>query len=104
MPSIHPAALEHELRRWMRPDAHRFVSPTWRRVVQPGSEAAAVFRLYEAKSRPDQPRVPEGVSEGGQLTEDGGGGLGGRLPTNAKPAQYRPLERTHTAQAGFGIL
>ena len=76
MPYIHPAAREHELRRWMRPDAHRFISPTWRRVVQPGSEAAAIFGLYEAKYRPDQPRVPKGVREGGQWTDDGGG-LGG---------------------------
>jgi hypothetical protein len=78
MRHIHPAAREHELRRWMRPDAHRFVSPTWRRVVRLGSEAAAVFGLYEAKYRPDQPRVPRGVPEGGQWTEDGGaGGAGG---------------------------
>jgi hypothetical protein len=74
MPYIHPAALEHELRRWMRPDAHRFVSPTWRRVVQSGSEAAAVFGLYEAKYRPDQPRVPRGVPEGGQFADEGSGG------------------------------
>ena len=74
MPYIHPAAREHELRRWMRPDAHRFVSPTWRRVVQAGSEAAAIFGLYEAKYRPDQPRVPKGVPEGGQWTDDAGAG------------------------------
>ncbi len=74
MPYIHPAALAHELRRRMRPDARRFISPSWRRVVQPGSEAAAIFSRYEAKYRPDQPRVPKGVPEGGQWTDDGGGG------------------------------
>jgi len=77
MPYIHPAALAHELRRWMRPDAHRFISPSWRRVVQPGSEAAAIFSRYEAKYRPDQPRVPKGVPEGGQWTDDGGAGGSG---------------------------
>jgi hypothetical protein len=72
MPYIYPAALELELRRWMRPDAHRFISPDWRRFVQPGSEAAAVLGRYEAKYRPDQPRVPVGVREGGQWTDAGG--------------------------------
>jgi len=71
MPYIHPAALEHELRRWMRPDAHRFVGPAWRQFVQPGSEAAAIFSLYEAKYRPDQMRVPKGVAEGGRFADEG---------------------------------
>jgi hypothetical protein len=73
MPSIHPAAREHEVRRWMRPDAHRFVSPTWRRFVQPGSEAAALFSRYEAKYRPDQLRHPKGVPEGGRFADEGRG-------------------------------
>ena len=73
MPAIHRAALAHELRRWMRPDAHRFIGLGWRRLLKPGSEAAALFSRYEAKYRPDQPRVPAGVREGGQWTTDGGG-------------------------------
>ena len=54
------AYLEHELKRWMRPDAHHFVRPDWRRCVKPGSELASVFELYERKYRPDQLRDDQG--------------------------------------------
>lgn len=74
----HPAAIAHDLKRWMRPDAYRFIRPGWRRYVRPESEAAAIFGRYEAKYRTDQPRVPAGVRQGGQWTDDGGrGGSGG---------------------------
>jgi hypothetical protein len=90
MPYFHPAALDHEFGRWMRPDAYRFMRADWRRFVQPGSDAAALFSRIEAKYRPDQPRVPKGVPEGGQWTSEAGGGTtesggGDRLATHAKP-------------------
>jgi hypothetical protein len=49
-------ALEREIRRWARPDAHLFVRPDWRRFVKPGSDAAMVFEIYERKFRVDQLR------------------------------------------------
>lgn len=69
-----PEYLERELKRWARPDAHRFVKSDWRRFVKPKSDAAMVFGLYERKFRPDQARVPPGSREGGQWTDEGGGG------------------------------
>jgi hypothetical protein len=60
-------ALERELKRWMRPDARNFVRPDWRRFVVPGSEAAAVFGVYEQKYRPDQLR-----DELGRWADEGG--------------------------------
>jgi hypothetical protein len=73
-----PAALERELLRGMRPDAHRFIRPDWRRQVKPGSDLWSLYERFERKYSPDQPRVPAGAREGGQWTsEDGGGGGGG---------------------------
>ena len=108
MPLINPAYLEHQPKRWMRPDAHHFVRPDWRRFVRPGFEDALPFALYGRKYRPDQPRVPAGSREGGQWTSDGGGNgsqtgrndpriLSDTTPVNeAKPwaqyAQNRPRE------------
>ena len=60
MSAIKNAYLEHQIKRWMRPDAHRFVRPDWRRYVAPGSDAAAVFELYERKYREDQLRDDHG--------------------------------------------
>lgn len=74
MPIIHPAALERELLRGMRPDAHRFIRPDWRRQVKPGSDLWALYERFERKYSPDQPRVPTGVREGGQWSSEDGGG------------------------------
>jgi hypothetical protein len=63
--------LPRGLNRWARPDAHHFVRSDWRRSVAPGSDAAAVFDIYEQKYRPDQARVPAGSSEGGRWTAEG---------------------------------
>lgn len=71
MVQIKSAYLEHQLKRWMRPDAHLFVRPDWRRHVRPGFEDDLPFALYERKYSPDQARVPSGSSEGGQWTSDG---------------------------------
>lgn len=60
MPYIHPAALEHRLKRWMRPDAHRFIRPDWRRFVRPGSELESFYESFERKYSPDQPRDDHG--------------------------------------------
>jgi hypothetical protein len=76
MPPINSAYLEHQLKRWMRPDAHHFVRPDWRSFVRPGFEADHPFALYERKYSPNQPRVPAGSREGGQWTSDGGGNDG----------------------------
>jgi len=73
MTIIAPAALERALLRGMRPDAHLFVRPDWRRHVRPGFEDDLPFALYEQKYRPDQPRVPAGSREGGQWTDDESG-------------------------------
>lgn len=66
-------ALEREIRRWARPNAHLFARPDWRRFVKPGSDAAMVFEIYEQKYRPDQARVPPGSRDGGQWVDEGGG-------------------------------
>lgn len=94
---INSAYLEHQLKRAMRPDSHLFVHPDWRRHVRPGSEAGYVFALYEGKYRPDQPRVPRGSPEGGQWTdEEGGGGESQsarndpRVISGASPDPIRP--------------
>jgi hypothetical protein len=67
MAQIKQAALDRELKRWMRPD--------WRSYWKPGHENDPLYRLYEDVERkysPDQPRVPAGSSEGGQWTRGGG--------------------------------
>lgn len=50
--------------------AYRMMRPDWRRYVRPNSELAAFYERIERKYRPDQPRVPAGVPEGGQWTDD----------------------------------
>lgn len=71
MTQMNEAALAHELMRGMRPDAHRYVRPDWRRHWRAGHESDPFYRLYESverKYRPDQPRVPAGDPAGGQWT------------------------------------
>jgi hypothetical protein len=70
MTIIHPAALAHARKRFLRADAHRFLRPDWRRFVAPGSELAALYESIEHKYRPDQLRVPAGTAEGGQWTSE----------------------------------
>jgi hypothetical protein len=65
MTIIAPAPLERALLRGMRPDAHLFVRPGWRRHVRSGFEDDLPFSLYEQKYRSDQPRLPAGSREGG---------------------------------------
>jgi hypothetical protein len=63
MAQIRQVYLDHELRRWMRPD--------WRRFWKPGHENDPFYKEYERIERkfsPDQPRVPAGAREGGQWT------------------------------------
>ena len=90
MPRIDPTYLEHQRKYWMRPDAYRFIRPDWRRFARPGFEDEHPIALYENKYRPDQARVPPGSREGGQWTdEEGGGGQGGvndpRVLSDASP-------------------
>ena len=60
-----------EQKRWTRPDAHCFIRPDWRRFVKPGYADQFPFSRYERKYSPHQPRVPAGMSEGGQWTSEG---------------------------------
>lgn len=89
MHKVDPIYLEHQLKRWMRPDAHRFIRPDWRRFVWPEFQADHPFALYERKYSAEQPRVPAGSQEGGRWTSDTSNGDG---------------QRTRVAQAGFGPL
>ncbi len=106
MPNIHPAALERELLRGMRPDAHRYIRADWRRQVKPGSDLWALYERFERKYSPDQARVPAGSREGGQWTDEGGGGGNDRgqsgaesqLPTGARPVKFRPDERSISSE------
>jgi hypothetical protein len=109
MPPINAAYLEHQRKHWMRPDAHLFVRPDWRKFVPPELQAAHPFALYEKKYRPDQARVPAGSREGGQWTDEEGGGGGSdprygedenaQLPRNARPTQFRLSdERSSSAE------
>jgi hypothetical protein len=67
MSPFNSAYLEHQLKRWMRPDAHNFIHPDWRRDVKPGSELWALYERYERKYSPSQPR-----DDRGRWTSDGG--------------------------------
>ena len=72
---IKPEAIEHEIKRFMRPD--------WRRYWKPGHENDPLYRLYESVERkfdPDQPRVEAGNPDGGQWTS-GDGGSSNTAPT-----------------------
>ncbi|MEA2991925.1 MAG: hypothetical protein QOD40_845 [Alphaproteobacteria bacterium] len=74
MPPFNDAQTEAQLKRWMRPDAHRYIRPDWRRFWNAGHENDPLYRFYESVERkfsPDQPRVPAGSSDGGQWTSDG---------------------------------
>jgi hypothetical protein len=56
MSYIHPAAVEHHRKRWMRPDAHRFARPGSPEAKPPGylHPWAAVARAEEAKAAAEQ--------------------------------------------------
>jgi hypothetical protein len=86
MPRIDAAYVAHQRKRWMRPNAHLFIRPDWRRFVRPGDRDSHPFALYERKYRPDQPRVPAGSSEGGRWTD---GEDGSRKPTPNLPTSQR---------------
>ena len=74
------------LRRWMRPDADRFLRPDWRRFWNAGRENDPLYRFYESIERkydPAQPRVPVGSPNGGQWTGADGAIGGGSSPENS---------------------
>jgi len=71
MIQLHPFSLEHDRKRFMRPDAYRFLRSDWRRFT--GGRQDPLHQLFERaehKYRPDQPRVPQGSPGGGQWTGD----------------------------------
>ena len=87
------AWLEHQQRRFMRPDAHRYIRPDAYRFMPPaaprwlGKEAVRYFwaepesdrspKAYDRKYSPDQPRVPAGNPDGGQWTNGAGSSAAG---------------------------
>ncbi|MDP2298701.1 MAG: hypothetical protein Q8M24_24960 [Pseudolabrys sp.] len=85
--------LEHQRKRFMRPDAHRFIRPDWRRYASPLSEKDHPFAEYELKYSPDQPRVPAGSSGGGQWTGSGDGRAGDNAETAAADAIFDKAKR-----------
>lgn len=99
MAHIHPAALAHERKRWMRADAHRFLRPDWRRFVKPSSELESLYESYEGKYSPDQPRVPAGSPEGGQWTSEGGD-AGSAQESNVTPDVRAILDKARQIAAG----
>ena len=81
MTYIHHVYLQHERKRFMRPDAYRFVCPDWRRYMRAGQEHDLLYRHFERFERrysSDQPRVPQGNPNGGQWTTGGDAGASGR--------------------------
>lgn len=60
MHQVKDAYTEHQLKRWIRPDAHHFVRADWQRYVQSASDLTSVFALYEQKYRADQLRDDHG--------------------------------------------
>jgi hypothetical protein len=107
MAQIKDAVLEHELKHWMRPDAHRFVRPDWRRFVRPGFEKDHPFALYERKYRLDQLR-----DELGRWAYEGGRRLIRAIapwPSNGPPEipENRPptsTERTRLAKIAAAFV
>ncbi|MBI2713652.1 MAG: hypothetical protein HYX37_04265 [Rhizobiales bacterium] len=93
MHRVDPIYLEHQLKRWMRPDAHHFVRPDWRRFVRPEFQADHPFALYEGKYSPEQPRVPAGSREGGQWTD-------GTPPSSPSGAQTTELSAQRRRGSG----
>jgi hypothetical protein len=95
MPPFKDTALERELKRWMRSDARNFVRPDWRRFVVPGSEAAAVFGVYEQKYRDDQLR-----DELGRWADEGGGAAAQEPNPLAPPPKAPAVSPEPTAGSG----
>lgn len=74
MARFQDAWLTHQQKRFMRPDAERYVRPdVFRWSPRGGTDVGASERKFD----PDQPRVPAGSPEGGQWTADGGSNQGG---------------------------
>jgi hypothetical protein len=82
MTQFKPEWLEHQRKRWMRPDAHAWIRHDAHRFMPPGSPIYVgrdVVKYFwpdpqadERKYSPDQPRISAGNSDGGQWTSDAG--------------------------------
>jgi hypothetical protein len=100
MTQFKPEWLEHQRKRWMRPDAHAWIRHDAHRFMPPGSPIYVgrdVVKYFwpdpqadERKYSPDQPRVPAGNSDGGQWTNEGGGITDSRVLSDATPDPIRP--------------
>jgi hypothetical protein len=101
MPPFKDAWTEHQLKRWMRPDAYRYIRPDWRRFWNAGHENDPLYRFYESVERkfsPDQPRVPVGSSEGGQWTSEG---TSGSSQPVSRPQRTRLADAASTINANI---
>ena len=76
MSAFKNAYIEHQIKRWMAPNAHHFMRSDWRRYVKPGSDLWSVYEFYEGKYRPDQLR-----DDRGRWTDEGGGAVGDSPPS-----------------------
>lgn len=75
MAQLHPAWVEHQDRRWLRPDASRWLRPDRDRYLRPE---------LEVKNWETQPRVQVGNLGAGRWTTDGGSG-GVRIAAGETP-------------------
>ena len=67
----HPAWVEYQRRRFMRPDAERCIRPDAQRFFRPGAFESFIAQHLERKYD-GQPRVPAGNPGGGRWTDEGG--------------------------------
>jgi len=95
---LHPFSLAHERKRFMRPDAYRFLRSDWRCFA--GDRQDPLYQLFEyaeREYRSDQPRVPRGSSGGGQWTRDDGS-VGQTDPRVVSDAPEQPTLGSRYAQ------
>ena len=99
----HPAWVEHQRRRFMRPDAQRYIRPDAQRFFRPGTFESFVAQHLERKYD-GQPRVPAGNPEGGQWTDEGGAGGRNdpRIISDADPEAVRPGSQYAQNRTGRG--
>ena len=88
-------AIDFALKRFMRPDAARYLRPDWQRFWPMAQPADPLRAFYQHKYRPDQARVPAGVPEGGQWTDEDGTGSSSQNPRTRITAR---ISARHRAQ------
>jgi len=112
MAYIHPGFEAFQRRRFMRPDAVRWLREDAERYLPPTAPRRSVERKYD----PSQPRVPAGNSDGGQWTATSEGQNGGDFLKQKRsellratasgqqpkrgPLRFLPLPRLRNADSG----